>query len=235
MSSMKIACHRMPTVYIGIDPGTHKSGFASYSTVTQRWGDDCGQYTFEQLRLVLSAYQHMECVLMRLEDTRKMFQLYAYKMKNLYEIVNHFNQRGVAELLKEIKILIRQSNNVGMNAGACWQILYYLKSLHVPFELIVPSSSSLSGLNGIEMSLMSGVTEMAYPTLYAHMLLKSYEHMRDAMGLIVRDVPVKPPDFLQAHKPLNAYQQRVQQACAKSILTLQIQKNKVMRRRAARR
>ncbi len=228
-------------VIIGIDPGEDKrNGFAAYSLVTQSWTEDLGQYRFFDMLDVLQKYkqEYGDCVLVCLEDTAKMSQLYERNMKSFYKALDALV--GIvlqilagnlklklafmdlkAKLVGEVKICIRKSNNVGHNAGISRKVKEYCKRIGLPLDLIQPSASSYSKLTSEEMYALTGIET-----------LKTYEHQRDAMGLVLSNgVPIKNPiaAALTDSRQLSPYQQRVKKAYDKSLLNLQLKKNKQKR------
>ncbi len=210
-------------VIIGIDPGEDKrNGFAAYSLVTQSWTEDLGQYRFFDMLDVLQKYKqdYGDRVLVCLEDTAKMSQLYARNMQKFYSIVN--NQVLIKpDLIKEVKIIVRRANNVGHNAGISRKVKEYCERIELTIDLIQPSASSYSKLTSEEMYALTGIET-----------LKTYEHQRDAMGLVLSNgVPIKNPiaAALTDSRQLSPYQQRVKKAYDKSLLNLQLKKNKQKR------
>ena len=227
-------------IIIGIDPGMEWCGFASYVLATQQFGADTWQYHPMPLFDLLQSYQeHGADVLVRLEDTAQMQQPYEKRMMPVYEIVTQIKRcRTVGsildvmpKLLGEFKILLRKMQNVGMNAGVSRLVFQWCEKWNLPVELVQPSSTSYSKLSAEEIVLLSGITEDAYPKLYPKLVQTSWDHCRDAIGLIVSSSYFKALPQVQMvlgtpGKGLDERQKRILAAIQKSCVTLQLQKNK---------
>lgn len=227
-----------PDIIIGVDPGSAKNnGLASYDLRIKRYGDDCGQYAFFDLLNALLQYKGKN-VLVRLEDTAAMQQLYARRMKPLYDLFSTLSTWTVyqakGKLLSQVKTLIRISNNVGKNSGISMKIAEYCERIDLPLQLVVPSITSYTKLNPEEMLLLTGITEEEYPVLYKNISKVSWDHLRDALGLLVDEIPIL-SQFLfgmpQPDRKLTEYQERIKRAMAKGLLNKSLQQNKKRRAR----
>ena len=208
---------------IGIDPGVNKSGFASYSLLRQRW-EGCGEYTFEWIRVLLcAAKESSESYLVLIEDTThsNTSQLYEARMQNFYRALNTLSnsctQANKANVVAEVRRLVRISNNVGMNAATSKRFQDFAKRLNLPYEAVKPGGSYGKLLQD-EFRVLTGIETK-----------KSYQNERDARGLILDRIPVAQLQISLQPTCTDARKKSTEQTMLKGWMNQQAKKNKANR------